>query len=110
MQPAPSVPASDPLQRAHHALIGWQHVAQRLAALGVRLQYAPMLPHELSDFDPTTGTLYIRETAALEDQIWAMQQAWNYIAIGPHASPTARRQPLLRVVPAPREAPDTQSA
>jgi hypothetical protein len=94
-------------------LDAWVDLAKRLCddhGVVLRLSPIPGGTVNLGDLNEATGTLLIREDAALSQQVWLMQQVWNFLTFGPHASPTARRKPLLSLVPSPREAPDSQTA
>ncbi|HLU75598.1 MAG TPA: hypothetical protein VKZ82_25715 [Nonomuraea sp.] len=85
------------------ALLGWAAIAYRLEATGVSIEMAGLPEDTLGELDEEAGVLRIRQGAPLDDQMWLMQQAWNWIAIGPHATPFARVVPRLRLVEPPRE-------
>jgi hypothetical protein len=81
-----------------HLLLGWVHLAQRINAIGIDVTTCTSPDCDLAYLDEETGVLCIRADADPEDQFWVMQQAWNWLAIGPHASPYAKVQPALRLV------------
>jgi hypothetical protein len=82
------------------------HAAQRLHTLGIAVRYTDMPVEGVGDLDEDAGVLWVRAGADPDDQVWVMTEAWNFIAIGAHASPTAKIQPKLQLVPAPRAASD----
>lgn len=65
--------------------------------------YEALRPGELGDYDEATRTLRIRPDANLPKLVQLMQQVFNLVAIGPHASVGARPQTRLSLVPAPRQ-------
>lgn len=100
-------PVRDPLQ----TLDGWSSVIRRLVdTYGVNVVFCELPPHQLGDWDSVSNRLLIRTDAYLCDQVWLLQQMWNYLAVGPHASAGARRQPVLSLVSDQREAPGSQTA
>jgi hypothetical protein len=99
-----------PVRDPEQVLLGWTQRVDRLVKYGVVLRFEPLPAHLLGDWHSATDTLVIRAGAPLEDQVWLMGQVWSYLAIGPHASVGVRPASRLSLVPAPREAPDTQTA
>lgn len=95
MHTAPSVATA---HKATHLTIKWVELVQDLRALGVAVRYGSDVPDETVGEIDEDGTLWVRTGAPFEDQIWLMQQCWNYLAIGPHASPSAQVVPRLRLV------------
>lgn len=85
-------------QLPQNLLIGWVQVAQRLTELGINITHVPMPSTSLGELNEATSVLEVRDDADPEDQVWLLQQVWNWLAIGPHGSPFARVQPLLRLV------------
>lgn len=100
----------EPVRDPQQAIEAWVQLVHRLAALGVGVQLTNRPMHPVGTWDSVTRMLLIRSDIELGDQVWALQQAWNYLAIGPDASPTARRVPLLSLVPTQREASDAAIA
>lgn len=93
-------PLAEPTRDLPQCLDAWVDITSRLArSYGVRVQYHTTMPDEdLGEWDPVTATFAIRADADLPQQVWILQELWRYLAIGPHASPTAIREPLLRLV------------
>ena len=96
-------PLAEPTRDLPQCLDAWVDITSRLArSYGVRVHYHAMPVEDLGEWDPVTTTLDIRSDADLPQQVWILQELWRYLAIGPHASPAAVREPLLRLVaPAP---------
>lgn len=95
------------IRRPQLALIGWAHVASRLEHIGIRIVVERLPEETLGELDEQTGVLRIRHDAPLDDQMWLMQQAWNWIVFGPHASPHGRLVPHLRLVIPPQRSDET---
>jgi hypothetical protein len=99
------VPA-DLVRDPRECLIGFVDLVRRLADIGITTRTSPLPPHEVADWHSDTHTLHLRVDATLDQQIWVLQQFWNYTAIGAHAAPAARRVAHLRLVPPQRDAVD----
>jgi hypothetical protein len=100
MQLARNYTLRDPQQ----CLAGFQAAQTRLVRdLHIAIDYVAYHGAELGEWDSITRTLRIRHGAELEDQLWLMQQLWMLLTVGPHAAHAAIRQPVLTIVPAPRE-------
>lgn len=91
---------SEPLRDPEQCFKGWVNLVRLLATkYGVVIEFRkPAEPGVVGDWDSATRTLLVSPDATIAQQVWLFQQLWNYLAIGPHAAPTARRQPLLRLV------------
>lgn len=100
----------DPVRSPAQVLVGWLRPARQLAEMGVRLEYGSVPPTKVGRYDWVTATLYIRETAPIEDQVWLLERAWLYMTQGPDAAPEARPRTVLRLVPTQRPAPTEQTA
>jgi hypothetical protein len=100
------VALAESVRDPYECSIGFGELARRLARVGIGTRRAPLPAHEVADWDPDTHTLYLRVDATLDQQVWALQQFWNYNTIGTHAAPGARRVPHLHLVPAQRDPAD----
>jgi hypothetical protein len=106
-----TAPSPTTAQLPHHLLARIAGLTHGLSVLGISVQYTTDIPAEdVGELDEEARTLWIRADAPLEDRLWQLRQCWDFLAIGPHASPSAQLLPRLRlVIPPPRPA-DDQSA
>jgi hypothetical protein len=94
-----------PLRDPSQCLELMAELARRLTdRLSVTIRYTDMPDEDLGEWHGPTRTLHIRAGARIEDQTWLLTQAWLLLTIGPEATPAARPQPLLRLVPDQRAA------
>jgi len=90
------------VRHPQQALDGLHGALARLAQLNVDIQYTLDPAAAISRYDSGNRTLTIRADTCLEDQVWALSQAWFHVTIGPWAS-LAHKVPALRLVPDQRE-------
>ena len=100
----------EPVRDPSQTLDAWAALARRLADYGVRIRFGVTPPGMHSDWDSVTKLLILREGIDLVDQVWLLQQYFNFIAMGPRSAPLAVRKPILTLVPAPRGPMDAETA
>ena len=99
-----------PVRDPHQALAGWVSLIQLAGDYGITIAYVRATDDTLGEWDSTTCTIYIRDDASLLQQLWLLRELWWYVVVGPEASPSAERLPLLQLVPPQRSAPEEQTA
>lgn len=94
------------MRRPQQAIREWAGLTARLEEVGVCIEVATLPRDIVGELDEEAGVLRIRTDAPLDDQLWLLQQAWNWLAIGPHAAPSGQVVPRLRLVIPPQRDSD----
>jgi hypothetical protein len=108
-----TAPVGATAQLPHHVLAGISGLTQRLADIGISVQYATDVPAEdVGELDEESGVLWVRADAPAAHRAWLLLQCWSFLTVGPHASPAAQVTPHLQLVlplPLQRTADETAS-
>lgn len=81
-------------------LDGMSEVLGRLRAdFWLHIRWEPLDDDTIGRFHGPTRTVTVNCDAPFEDQLWQLVQVWQYLAIGPSATPDAHISPALHLVP-----------
>jgi uncharacterized protein involved in propanediol utilization len=85
----------DPRQHLNEML----DLVEVLRSIGVTVQYVEMSDEILGELNDYTRTVYIRKNAHPLNQAWQLGQFLNLLLCGPAATPAARHERRLVLVP-----------
>lgn len=82
-----------------HLLAGLTGLTQALADLGIAVHYTSDIDvDDAGELDEETRVVWVNPEASHAEQVWLLQQVWNWRVIGPGACPAARVVPRLQLV------------
>jgi hypothetical protein len=80
-------------------LRGMIHPAEVLLGIGVTIEYIELAADILGDWNDYTRTASVREDAHPLNQAWFLWQVLTFLLSGPAATPAARHERRLTLVP-----------